>query len=188
MPGPLPPQLSWGTCPLLTTRHRPSPREERVGALPRPVQRLHARCLIAGLQSLASLQASRFAGHPGRSQRYDTVVWQPGLLRPSTVEGVTFLHVGYARRPNRATDGRGFSPPSFAALSAAPRTPGLDERLWLCPSASPPDIPQHPEKSTPTRIQLPRVLFPCVSVPTESLHTAVPHLRPFPAGPRRCCC
>jgi hypothetical protein len=48
--------------------------------------------------------------------------WQPWLLRPSTVEFVTSLHVGYASRPNRATDGRGLSPPRFAALSAAPLT------------------------------------------------------------------
>ena len=54
--------------------------------------------------------------------------WQPWLLRPSPVEVVTSLHVGYASRPNRATDGRGLSPPRFAALSAAPPTSAFSGR------------------------------------------------------------
>ena len=38
--------------------------------------------------------------------------WEPWLLLPSTVKVVTFLHVGYASRLNRAIDGKGTLHPS----------------------------------------------------------------------------
>src|SRR3990172_1601032 len=43
-------------------------------------------------------------------------VWQPWRLLPSTVKVVTFLHVGYANRLNRATDGKR----TFTSLDSQP--------------------------------------------------------------------
>src|SRR5262249_38979410 len=75
---------------------------------------------ISGLQTFLDVQASKFACHPGCSYRNGSKsIGQPWRLLPSAVEFVASLHVGYASRLNRATDGRGLSPLRFAALSAA---------------------------------------------------------------------
>src|SRR5262249_37166280 len=88
-----------------------------------------ARNSISELQTFLDVQASRFACHPDRSYRDDSMsIGQPWRLRPSTVEFVASLHVGYASRLNRATDGRGLSPLSFAALSAA--SPNAKVTRW----------------------------------------------------------
>jgi hypothetical protein len=76
-----------------------------------------------------------------------TLVWRPCRVHPSPARVVTCPHVGYASRPNRATDGRGLSPPRFAALSAAPRTAkheprGSPRRLPGRPGGYPPGPPQ----------------------------------------------
>jgi hypothetical protein len=69
------------------------------------------RAQISRLQSFTDVQARGFARHPGCSYRCDSkVAWQPWLLLPSRKRFVTSPPIGYASRPNRATDGRGLSP------------------------------------------------------------------------------
>src|SRR5215475_12231795 len=60
-------------------------------------------------------------------------VGQPWLLRPSTVEIVTSLHVEYASRLNRAIDGRGLSPHKIRSLVGC--SPNA-KRTASCPDAS----------------------------------------------------
>jgi hypothetical protein len=67
--GPLPRQLVWCIYPLLPTRHRPSPRSERVGASQSPYSDF-STAPFSRLQSFLHVQAHRFARHPDRSYRY----------------------------------------------------------------------------------------------------------------------
>jgi len=69
-----------------------------------------ARRYISRLQAFLYVQASKFACHPGRSDRYDIAVWPPWRLLPNLDEFVSSLPVGYANCPNRAIDSRGLSP------------------------------------------------------------------------------
>ena len=70
MPGPLPRRLLWCTCPFLPKGLRPSPRYDRVGFPAIPRAATSARRFISGLQTFLYVQASKFACHPGRSDRY----------------------------------------------------------------------------------------------------------------------
>ena len=64
-------------------------------------------------QSFLYVQASKFACHPDRSQRWGlTSPRQPWRLHPSRTYVVTFIRIGYASRPNRAIDDRGTLTPS----------------------------------------------------------------------------
>ena len=115
--GPLPRLLLWCIYPFLPTRLRPSPRSERVGAWHLFRAATSARPRITGLQSFSNVQAHRFARHSGRS--YYKVPWHPGqpwLFHPSISRFVTSPCPGYASRPNRAIDGRGFSPHKIRSL------------------------------------------------------------------------
>jgi hypothetical protein len=110
------------SCSLLPLDHRPSLSSKQVGFQPQSTQRLQCGLTISGLQAFSYVQTSRFARHPGRSHHN-------GLHRRAAVTFTSghravslFPHSGYATRLNRAIDGRGLSPPRFAALSAAPRT------------------------------------------------------------------
>jgi len=69
------------------------------------------RLTLTGLQSFLYVLASRFARHPDRSYRnVVSYIRQPCLLHPSTIQVVTFSHVGYTSRLNRVIDGMGLSP------------------------------------------------------------------------------
>ena len=68
VPGPLPRQLWWCTCPFLPTRLRPSRREDPVGASQHPYGTF-SMDFIAGLQSFTHVQAHRVARHPDCSSR-----------------------------------------------------------------------------------------------------------------------
>ena len=70
---------AWTPTPAVSVVHVPIP-SHRTSAFPPLGQGRHTATpcpatsgqgSISGLQSLATLQASRFAGHPGRSHRYD---------------------------------------------------------------------------------------------------------------------
>jgi len=67
--GPLPRRLLRCTYPFLPPRHRPSPREDRVGAPHSPCSDF-STAPFSRLQSFLHVQARRFARHPGRSYRY----------------------------------------------------------------------------------------------------------------------
>jgi hypothetical protein len=67
--GPLPRWLLRCAYPFLPSRHRPSPRSDRVGAPPCPCSDC-STAPFARLQSFADVQARRCAHHPGRSDRY----------------------------------------------------------------------------------------------------------------------
>jgi len=67
--GPLPRQLVWCMYPFLPTRHRPSPRSDRVGAQQSPYSDF-STAPFSRLQSFRHVQAHRFARHPDRSYRY----------------------------------------------------------------------------------------------------------------------
>jgi hypothetical protein len=110
MPGPLPRRLLWCFCPFLPKGLRPSPHHDQVGVLANPRAATSARRYISRLQAFLYVQASKFACHPGRSDRYETAVWPPWRLLPNPGEFVTSLPVGYANCPNRAIDSRGLSP------------------------------------------------------------------------------
>jgi len=110
MPGPLPRRLPWCLCPFLPRELRPSPRHDRVGVLATPRAATSARTFISRLQAFLYVQASKFACHPDRSDRYDIAVWPPWRLLPNLEEFVSSLPVGYANCPNRAIDSRGLSP------------------------------------------------------------------------------
>jgi len=67
--GPLPRRLLRCIDPFLPPRHRPSPREDRVGAPQSPCSDF-STAPFSRLQSFADVQARRFARHPDRSYRY----------------------------------------------------------------------------------------------------------------------
>jgi hypothetical protein len=67
--GPLPRWLLRCSYPFLPSRHRPSPRSDRVGAPPCPCSDF-STAPFSRLQSFAHVQARRCAHHPGRSSRY----------------------------------------------------------------------------------------------------------------------
>ena len=111
------------TCSFLPLDPRPSLSLKQVGFSASSRTATSVRTHISGLQAFSYVQTSRFARHPGRSHHH-------GLRREAAVTFTSghrtvshFPHSGYATRLNRAIDGRGLSPPRFAALSAAPQTP-----------------------------------------------------------------
>ena len=67
--GPLPRWLLRCSYPFLPSRHRPSPRSDRVGAPPCPCSDF-STAPFSRLQSFTHVQARRCAHHPGRSYRY----------------------------------------------------------------------------------------------------------------------
>jgi hypothetical protein len=67
--GPLPRWLLRCSYPFLPSRHRPSPRSDRVGAPHCPCSDF-STAPFSRLQSFADVQARRCAHHPGRSSRY----------------------------------------------------------------------------------------------------------------------
>ena len=67
--GPLPRWLLRCSYPFLPSRHRPSPRSDRVGAPQCPCSDF-STAPFSRLQSFADVQARRCAHHPGRSYRY----------------------------------------------------------------------------------------------------------------------
>ena len=67
--GPLPRWLLRCSYPFLPSRHRPSPRSDRVGAPQCPCSDF-STAPLSRLQSFADVQARRCAHHPGRSYRY----------------------------------------------------------------------------------------------------------------------
>jgi len=67
--GPLPRRLLRCMDPCLPPRHRPSPREDRVGAPQSPCSDF-STAPFSRLQSFLDVQARRCAHHPGRSYRY----------------------------------------------------------------------------------------------------------------------
>ena len=84
--GPLPRRLLRCIYPFLPPRHRPSPREDRVGAPQSPCSDFSTEP-FSRLQSFADVQARRCAHHPGRSYRY-------GLHRMAAVVFTSELLVG----------------------------------------------------------------------------------------------
>ncbi len=65
---------------------------------------------LSGLQTFLDVEASKFARHPGRSDRWSQRRMAAVTLLPSLVWFVTSPYVGYANRPNRAIGGRGLTP------------------------------------------------------------------------------
>ena len=70
--GPLPRWLLRCIDPCLPSRHRPSPREDQVGAPQSPCSDF-STAPLSRLQSFRDVQARRCAHHPGRSYRYGHV-------------------------------------------------------------------------------------------------------------------
>ena len=70
MPGPLPRRLPWCPYPFLPRGLRPSPLYDKVGDLATPHAATSAWRYISRLQAFLYVQASKFACHPGRSDRY----------------------------------------------------------------------------------------------------------------------
>src|SRR5712691_5115009 len=123
--GPLPRRLVRCFDPFLPSRHRPSPRSDRVGAPPCPCSDF-STAPFARLQSFADVQARRCAHHPGRSYRYGItphgsrglyVRASRGSLPPHAPDRLA-VRIG----PLTAEDVHLIR---CAALSAAPRTLGF---------------------------------------------------------------
>ena len=116
------------------------------------------------------------------------VVWRPWLLRPSTVEVVTFLHVGDASRPNQTIDGRGLSPLKIRSLvgcsqnarpQARERAGARHERRLFVPVAC------RPLLGAVLGEMLRRP--PCYSALTLLPTSGAPRTPPAPLPNRRCC-
>ena len=123
--GPLPRQLVECIYPFLPPRLRPSPREDRVGAQQHPYSDF-STARFSRLQSFTHVQARRYAHHPGRSYRYGnepqgsrgfSVRASRGSFPPHASDMLA-VRIG----PLTAED---FHLIRCAALSAAPRTPGM---------------------------------------------------------------
>ena len=70
MLGPIPRRLPWCSLPFLPRGLRPSPRFDRVGSPAiHPYSDFRTET-FSGLQTFLDVQASKFARHPGRSDRY----------------------------------------------------------------------------------------------------------------------
>jgi hypothetical protein len=70
MPGPIPRRLLRCLYPFLPRGLRPSPLSDRVGSpAPYPYSDFRTES-FSGLQTFLNVQASKFARHPGRSDRY----------------------------------------------------------------------------------------------------------------------
>jgi len=124
MSGPLPRRYSKVLLLVSSLGSSAFPRFE-IGRLhqPWPARRLLCGLAISGLQAFSNVQTSRFARHPGRSHRCGFIHHRAAVAFTSGHRTVSLLpYSGYASRLNRAIDGRGLSPPRFAALSAAPQT------------------------------------------------------------------
>jgi len=127
--GPLPRWLVRCSYPFLPSRHRPSPRSDRVGAPPCPCSDF-STAPFSRLQSFADGQARRCAHHPGRSYRYG--------ITPHGSRGL-YVRASRGSLPPHAPDmlavrigqltAEDFHLIRCAALSAAPRTPGV-RRGW----------------------------------------------------------
>jgi hypothetical protein len=70
MLGPIPRRLLRCLCPFLPRGLRPSPRFDGVGSPQFTRTATSARKVFSGLQAFLYVQASKFARHPGRSDRY----------------------------------------------------------------------------------------------------------------------
>jgi hypothetical protein len=127
--GPLPRRLLRCMYPFLPPRHRPSPRSDRVGAPQCPCSGF-STAPFSRLQSFPHVQAHRFAHHPGRSYRCGEV--------PQGSRGF-YVRASRGSLPPHAPDmlavrigqltAEDFHLLRCAALSAAPRTPGV-RRAW----------------------------------------------------------
>jgi hypothetical protein len=123
--GPLPRWLLRCSYPFLPSRHRPSPRSDRVGAPQCPCSDF-STAPFSRLQSFTDVQARRCAHHPGRSYRYGT--------RPQGSRGF-YVRASRGSLPPHAPDmlavrigqltAEDFHLIRCAALSAAPRTQGV---------------------------------------------------------------
>ncbi len=105
--GPLPRRLVGCPCPFLPTRHRPSPREERVGAPRSPLQRLQEGRPLRGCSHSLMFRPVGLLTTPIAPTAAAHTVGQPWFLRPSLSQVVASPRLGYANRPNRAIDGIG---------------------------------------------------------------------------------
>jgi hypothetical protein len=126
----LPRQLMWCPCPLLPTRPRPSPREDEVGALQVSVQRLQHGPGFRGCRHSLMFRPTGLLATQLAPTAVKSSTGQPWLLRPSSTRVVTFPCVGYACRPNRATDGRGLSPHQMRSLVGC--SPNVRSRAACC--------------------------------------------------------
>ena len=99
-------------CLVLPQRRRPSPNEKWVGLPLLSREHDFSRTPISGLQLFLYVQASEFAGLPGRSYRSRFSAGQLRLLHPSRTCIVTFARIGYTIRPTQAIGGaRTFTSP-----------------------------------------------------------------------------
>ena len=87
MPGPIPRRLPWCLCPFLPRGLRPSPLSDRVGSpATYPCSDFRTE-RFSGLQTFLNVRASKFARHPGRSDRYShsmaavTFTSEPRIVR-----------------------------------------------------------------------------------------------------------
>ena len=123
--GPRPRRRVWCLSPLLPTRPRPSPRAARVGA-PQSPSSACSPAPFSRLQACAPVPARRGARHPEHSSR-------SGLHRRAAVpfpsEPLPDCDRPVPRRCDPSASGHGrygdVHPIRCAALSAAPRTPGV---------------------------------------------------------------
>ena len=125
--GPLPRRLLRCTCPFLPPRQRPSP--VRTGsALPhvraatsagRPFRGCHHSLMFRPAGVLTTQVAPPATAY---------AAWQPWFLRPSLSWFVTSPRPGYTNRPNRAIDGRGFSPHQMRSLVGCSPNAGRQAR------------------------------------------------------------
>ena len=119
-------------CLVLPQRRRPSPTEKWVGFPLLSRKHDFLRTPISGLQLFLYVQASEFAGLPGRSYRSRFSAGQLRLLHPSRTCIVTFARIGYTVRPTRGNwRSEDFHLARFTALSTAPpstgRTPSAEK-------------------------------------------------------------
>ena len=75
--GPLPRQLSRCMCPFLPARQRPSPREDRVGAQPHPVQRRQHGASFRGCSHSLTFRPAGLLATQVAPTATDMSVWQP---------------------------------------------------------------------------------------------------------------
>ena len=113
------------SCSFLPLDPRPSLSLKQVGFQLHPAQRLQCGLAFRGCRhSLMfrppGLLATLVAPTTTVRHRRAAVTFTSGHRAVSLVP-----HSGYATRLNRATDGRGLSPPRSAALSAAPQTSSI---------------------------------------------------------------
>ena len=118
-------------CLVLPQRRRPSPTEKWVGFPLLSREHDFSRTPISGLQLFLYVQASEFAGLPGRSYRSRFSAGQLRLLHPSRTCIVTFARIGYTIRPVLQAIGgaRTFTSPDSQHCRLLLSTPGMP-RAW----------------------------------------------------------